>query len=190
MELEPGGRDLEVNKLNVYRYVQLVKQFTYGDYLNQIRARFMDGFSTIFQPGVIHMLNAQEFQRMVIGDEVTITMEELKSSVEISHGYTAGSEQIGMLFEIIVELSNDDRSLFVKFVTGAERLPIGGLAALQPRLTVARRVGEDGEVPDATLPSVMTCTNYLKLPPYSGKAVMHEKLLVAIREGQEGFLLT
>jgi E3 ubiquitin-protein ligase TRIP12 len=95
-----------------------------------------------------------------------------------------------MLFDIIVHFSNANRSLFVKFVTGAERLPIGGLTALQPRLTIARRVCEKGEEPDSALPSVMTCTHYLKLPPYSTKEVMREKLLLAIHEAQEGFLLT
>jgi len=35
------------------------------------------------------------------------------------------------------------------------------------------------------LPSVMTCFNYLKLPDYSTKEVLKEKLLLAINEGAE-----
>mgnify|MGYP001126272442 FL=1 len=35
------------------------------------------------------------------------------------------------------------------------------------------------------LPSVMTCFNYLKLPDYSTKAVLKDKLLLAINEGAE-----
>jgi E3 ubiquitin-protein ligase TRIP12 len=176
--------------MNDYKYVQLVKEFTYGKHLDPIRRRFLDGFSTVFQTGVLHILNANEFRRMVIGEEVMITMDELLASVEISHGYTQNSEQIKMLFEIVAEFSNAERSLFVKFITGAERLPIGGLGALQPRLTVARRINEAGDNSDEALPSVMTYTNYLKLPAYSSKRIMREKLLLAIHEGQEGFLLT
>lgn len=83
-------------------------------------------------------------------------------------------------------------------MTGSPRLPPGGLAALQPRLTVVRKLsaagaadtagtsvpaslpslGVSGSVPaagrtlaDGDLPSVMTCVNYLKLPPYSSKEV-------------------
>lgn len=43
---------------------------------------------------------------------------------------------------------------------------------------------------DGDLPSVMTCANYLKLPPYSGKAIMEARLLFAIREGQGSFDLS
>ncbi len=43
---------------------------------------------------------------------------------------------------------------------------------------------------DGDLPSVMTCANYLKLPPYSSKAVMQARLLFAIREGQGSFDLS
>ena len=43
---------------------------------------------------------------------------------------------------------------------------------------------------DSYLPSVMTCANYIKLPPYSSKAVMQERVLFAIREGQCSFDLS
>uniref|UniRef100_A0A0E0DSM4 HECT-type E3 ubiquitin transferase n=1 Tax=Oryza meridionalis TaxID=40149 RepID=A0A0E0DSM4_9ORYZ len=43
---------------------------------------------------------------------------------------------------------------------------------------------------DDDLPSVMTCANYLKLPPYSSKDKMREKLLYAITEGQGSFHLS
>ncbi|XLU27949.1 hypothetical protein S245_064015, partial [Arachis hypogaea] len=39
------------------------------------------------------------------------------------------------------------------------------------------------ESADNDLPSVMTCANYLKLPPYSTKEIMSNKLLYAINEG-------
>ena len=40
------------------------------------------------------------------------------------------------------------------------------------------------------LPSVMTCANYVKLPPYTSQAVMREKLMYAMREGQHSFNLS
>lgn len=43
---------------------------------------------------------------------------------------------------------------------------------------------------DGDLPSVMTCANYVKLPAYSSQAVMRERLLFAIREGQNSFDLS
>eukprot|EP00243_Klebsormidium_subtile_P009512 TRINITY_DN4787_c0_g2_i1.p1 TRINITY_DN4787_c0_g2~~TRINITY_DN4787_c0_g2_i1.p1 ORF type:complete len:120 (-),score=32.58 TRINITY_DN4787_c0_g2_i1:350-679(-) len=107
------------------------------------------------------------------------------------------------------ELTPDEQRSFLRFVTGAPRLPPGGLSALTPRLTIVRK-HPSGGTPSATLgstppgsalapgttladgdlPSVMTCANYLKLPPYSCKAVMKDRLLYAIKEGQGSFDLS
>jgi len=43
---------------------------------------------------------------------------------------------------------------------------------------------------DNDLPSVMTCANYFKLPPYSSKEILKDRLLFAIREGQGSFDLS
>lgn len=50
--------------------------------------------------------------------------------------------------------------------------------------------GSTSTLSDGDLPSVMTCANYVKLPPYSSKAVMRERVLFAIREGQGSFDLS
>jgi E3 ubiquitin-protein ligase TRIP12 len=119
------------------------------------------------------------------------------------------------LLEVLCELDPGDQRRFLRFVTGCPRLPPGGVAALQPRLTVVRKHpsalaytsgggGGDGSglgvgtpdfsegtsLADGDLPSVMTCANYIKLPPYSSKAVMRDRLLLAIREGQGSFDLS
>ena len=51
-------------------------------------------------------------------------------------------------------------------------------------------LGRQLSTADGDLPSVMTCANYIKLPPYSTKATMHARLLYAIREGQGSFDLS
>lgn len=43
---------------------------------------------------------------------------------------------------------------------------------------------------DNDLVSVMTCANYIKLPPYSCKNVLVDRLMYAIREGQCSFDLS
>jgi E3 ubiquitin-protein ligase TRIP12 len=185
MELRPNGADVEVDETNVQNYISKIKEFTIGSHLNMVKQRFIDGFSTIFQTGIWHVLNANEFRRMITGEDIELTMSDLVNYVEISHGYSEKSKQIQMLFELIVELTNDEKRMFLKFITGSERLPIGGLSALQPRLSVARRSGDEN-----SLPSVMTCMHYLKLPGYDSKEIMRAKILTAISECQESFLFT
>ena len=78
------------------------------------------------------------------------------------------------------------------------------------RLTVVRKVSQSdgGTTPDGAsgrslqhqasfsfaadgdLPSVMTCANYIKLPPYSSKETACDRILFAIREGQNSFDLS
>lgn len=190
IELIENGQKIEVTIENVDEYVKLVEDFICGDKLQFIKERFCSGFSTVFQGGLWNLFEAREWRRLVSGEDVQLTLKDLNKYVEISHGYEKDSPQISMLFEVLTEFDNDQKSLFVKFITGSERLPIGGLASLQPKLAIAKRIDESVQNPDDSLPSVMTCTNYFKLPPYSSKVTMKEKILKAITEGQGAFLLT
>ena len=51
-------------------------------------------------------------------------------------------------------------------------------------------LAKQGSIVDGDLPSVMTCANYIKLPPYSSKKIMQARILYAIREGQGSFDLS
>lgn len=65
-----------------------------------------------------------------------------------------------------------------------------GFRGLNPPLTVVRKPHEAPLTADDYLPSVMTCVNYLKLPEYSSKAAMKEKLRIAMVEGVGSFHLS
>ena len=118
--------------------------------------------------------------------EVSIIVEHLK----FDHGYTRSSRAIGFLLDVICDFDDATLATFLKFVTGSPRLPVGGLARLSPRLTIVKKAPEQGISPDAYLPSVMTCANYVKLPDYSSKAIMKERITTAIYEGQGAFYLS
>ena len=57
-------------------------------------------------------------------------------------------------------------------------------------ITPSPTLSSSSDTHDSYLPSVMTCANYLKLPRYSSKAVMKERLEYAIREGSGSFHLS
>ena len=67
-------------------------------------------------------------------------------------------------------------------------MDIVGFKSLKPPLTIVPKTR--GPEADAELPSVMTCQNYFKLPEYSSKQILTEKLLLAMKEGQGSFLLS
>ncbi|KAH0790487.1 E3 ubiquitin-protein ligase UPL4-like isoform X5 [Histomonas meleagridis] len=188
LELIPGGKDIEITKENFPEYVEAVKKKTTE--LTEIMNQFKNGLSKVFQIEAFNLFTEDEICNLIEGEIVRITEKELIENVEISHGYSQNSPQIKMLFDTIAEMNNDQQSMLIKFITGCNRLPIGGLKALNPKLVIAKRVTDDNQNPDDTLPSVMTCSNYFKMPEYSNRETLKERLLYAINEGQGTFLLT
>ncbi|KAL6957925.1 HECT-type E3 ubiquitin transferase, partial [Sarracenia purpurea var. burkii] len=83
--------------------------------------------------------------------------ETLVDHIKFDHGYTAKSPAIVNLLEIMGEFTPEQQRAFCQFVTGAPQLPPGGLAVLNPKLTIVR------------------------------KEIMWKKLLFAISEGQGSF---
>ena len=57
----------------------------------------------------------------------------------------AWSQQVQQLIEVLCSLDRKDQRLFMRFITGSPRLPLGGFAALRPRLQVVRAVPPAGE---------------------------------------------
>ena len=118
-------------------------------------------------------------------------LEELREHTVADHGYTVDSAAVQFFFRTLLELTSDHRRQLLSFATGCPRLPVGGLAALSPKLTIVRSVLESDDCdPDDYLPSVMTCANYIKLPNYSSTKVLKEQLLKAIVDGQGSFDLS
>jgi len=57
-------------------------------------------------------------------------------------GFESSLQRVGVmqLLDIMSELTPDEQRAFLRFVTGAPRLPPGGLAAVNPKLTIVRKV--------------------------------------------------
>jgi E3 ubiquitin-protein ligase TRIP12 len=186
LEMRPG----EVTTMeNFGEYAALVKEYTCGGKLRQVAKAWKSGFSAVIPWSAMAVFTEREICAILRGNLAPFTLESLYRNIEIAHGYNSESPTVKMLFDTIVEFSSEERALFLKFVTGCKALPVGGLDALAPKLTVALRVVE-GESPDMSFPSVMTCANYLKLPEYSSQEILREKLIFAIYECQNCFELT
>ena len=83
------------------------------------------------------------------------------------------------LWQVVGELTQEEKKLFLKFFTGSDRAPIGGLANLR---VIIQRDGADS----TKLPTSHTCFNTLLLPSYRSKEKLTERLELAILNA-EGF---
>eukprot|EP01018_Ginkgo_biloba_P024668 Gb_07122 [translate_table: standard] len=209
--LKPGGNSIMVDINSLEEYVSLVVDATVKTGIMPQMEAFREGFNQMGQCQLCHIccmvfplaflqiFSENELETLLCGGCDLWAAQTLADHIKFDHGYTFNSPPIINLLEIMREFSPEQRRAFLRFVTGAPRLPPGGLASLNPKLTIVRKhpsgangiiKGAAAQAADADLPSVMTCANYLKLPPYSCKEVMRDRLLYAITEGQGSFDLS
>eukprot|EP00245_Coleochaete_scutata_P015662 TRINITY_DN706_c0_g1_i1.p1 TRINITY_DN706_c0_g1~~TRINITY_DN706_c0_g1_i1.p1 ORF type:complete len:1941 (-),score=419.45 TRINITY_DN706_c0_g1_i1:667-6414(-) len=208
--LKEEGANVTVTLENLEEYVQLVVNATVKEGIQAQLDAFRAGFNQVFSLSSLQLFTEDELDALLCGRKELWTADMLGEHIKFDHGYTAGSPVIRNLLEVMGDFNPEEQRSFLRFVTGAPRLPPGGLSALYPKLTIVRKhptggtgVALTGTTPpgaasslggttlaDGDLPSVMTCANYLKLPPYSCKEIMRERLLYAIQEGQGSFDLS
>jgi E3 ubiquitin-protein ligase TRIP12 len=192
IELMLNGSEKQVRAQDLKLFVALSVDFLLRKGIQSQVSAFLKGFNAISDSAALQLFHAEELEQLLCDTEATLwdaEGRELCQHIVCDHGYTPESRAIGDLIAILCRLSPEEQRLFVRFVTGSNRLPLGGLAKLQPKLTVVRKLGA-AEENDGLLPSASTCTNYLKLPEYSSRDVMRERLLYCIREGQYSFHLS
>ncbi|KAG6821487.1 hypothetical protein H0H93_010211 [Arthromyces matolae] len=183
IELKPGGRDIAVTSDNVEEYISAVLDAILGSGAMVQAKAFRDGFSKVFPVTDLQAFSADELVMLFGNSEEDWSAETLTEAVKADHGFNVESRAIHDLIEIISAFDSSSRRAFLQFITGSPKLPIGGFRGLNPPMTVVRKPHETPLTADDYLPSVMTCVNYLKLPEYSSKVVMAEKLRIAIQEG-------
>ncbi|XP_040838793.1 E3 ubiquitin-protein ligase TRIP12 isoform X9 [Ochotona curzoniae] len=191
IELKKGGKDIPVTIHNLEEYLRLVIFWALNEGVSRQFDSFRDGFESVFPLSHLQYFYPEELDQLLCGSKAdTWDAKTLMECCRPDHGYTHDSRAVKFLFEILSSFDNEQQRLFLQFVTGSPRLPVGGFRSLNPPLTIVRKTFESTENPDDFLPSVMTCVNYLKLPDYSSIEIMRDKLLIAAREGQQSFHLS
>lgn len=82
-------------------------------------------------------------------------------------------------WNVVESLSDDQKRKFLLFVTGSDRVPVGGMGDMNFKIT-------RGPNRSDYLPEAHTCFNQLVLPQYSDHYRLKEKLVTAILNS-EGF---
>lgn len=133
------------------------------------------GMYQVIKADLFSIFCAPELQILISGTN-SMSLKDLKGYTRYI-GYGIYDRNIIRLWSVLEELSAADSALFLKFVTSCERPPSLGFASLQPPFTVQMVVCDT----DLRLPTASTCFNTLKLPSYSSKEVLKERLLTSIR---------
>ncbi|KAJ3355744.1 hypothetical protein HDU83_002749 [Entophlyctis luteolus] len=157
VELIPGGSAIPVTNENKIRYIYVMANYK----LN----------SRISKP-------CTELQFLVGGATVPIDLEDLRGNIKYNGDFHEQHFTIRLFWETVYEFDEKERRLLVKFVTSCERPPLLGFAELNPLFCI-HPSGTDED----RLPTASTCINMLKLPEYTTKTALKQKLLYAINAG-------
>ena len=181
VELVPNGESIDVTNSNKMRYIHLVAKHHMSDRIRMQSEAFTRGLADVIEPSWIRLFNEQELQVLISGaTNGMLDLVDLKKNTRYAGGYTTFDRSVSNFWACLESFSAKDQRAFVKFVTSCERAPSLGFSALDPPFTIQRvGISSDAE----KLPSASTCFNVLKLPNYSSKKVMKEKLLMSINSG-------
>jgi E3 ubiquitin-protein ligase HUWE1 len=186
VELIPNGAQIMVTDDNKHDYVRLIAhhRMTAGIF-PQIDS-FLAGFYELVPPELICIFSPTELELLICGLP-DVNIDELQMHTEY-HQYRSTDPAIQWFWEALRSFNREERALFLQFVTGTSKVPLGGFAHLQgmrgsQKFTIHKLIRSES----GTLPCAHTCYNQLDLPEYSTAEEMREKLLLAITEGSEGF---
>uniref|UniRef100_A0A8C5LRJ3 Ubiquitin-protein ligase E3B n=1 Tax=Leptobrachium leishanense TaxID=445787 RepID=A0A8C5LRJ3_9ANUR len=199
-ELVPGGKSISVTNENKISYIHLMAHFRMHTQIKNQTAALISGFRSIIRPEWIRMFSAPELQRLISGDNAEIDLDDLKKHTVYYGGFHGSHRVIVWLWDILAnDFSSDEKAMFLKFITSCSRPPLLGFAYLKPPFSIrCVEVSDDQDTgdtlgsvlrgfftirkrePGGRLPTSSTCFNLLKLPNYSKKGILREKLRYAI----------
>uniref|UniRef100_A0AAR2ISS3 HECT domain containing 3 n=1 Tax=Pygocentrus nattereri TaxID=42514 RepID=A0AAR2ISS3_PYGNA len=166
VELIPGGGSVVVRYEDRMEFVRLVQKARLEESREQIAA-IQAGLLKVVPQAVLDLLAWQEVEKKVCGDP-EITVEALKRLTRYED-LEPTDIRVQYLWEALTNFTNEDRSRFLRFVTGRSRLPA-------PIYIFPDKQGS--ETTDA-LPQSSTCSSTLYLPKYPSAKVCEEKLRYA-----------
>ncbi|MCI4375021.1 hypothetical protein PGIGA_G00104220 [Pangasianodon gigas] len=174
-EVQLSSKHSHISLENRAEYVRLAINYRLHEFDEQVAA-VREGMARVVPVPLLSLFTGYELETMVCGSP-DIPLHLLKS-VATYKGVEPTAPLIQWFWEVMESFSNTERSLFLRFVWGRTRLP-RTIADFRGRDFVVQ-VLDKYNPPDHFLPESYTCFFLLKLPRYSCKLVLEEKLKYAI----------
>ncbi|XP_043542936.1 probable E3 ubiquitin-protein ligase HERC1 isoform X3 [Chiloscyllium plagiosum] len=168
----PGGSSIPLTFGNRKEYVERAIEYRLHE-LDQQVAAIRQGMSAIVPVPLLSLLTERQLEQLVCGmPEVNVdTLKKVVRYRDIAENH----QLLNWLWQTLQEFSNEERVLFLRFVSGRSRLPANPADITQKFQIIKVDRPVDG------LPTAQTCFFQLRLPPYSSQEVMAERLRYAIQ---------
>ncbi|KAL1490432.1 hypothetical protein ABEB36_013127 [Hypothenemus hampei] len=184
-EIMPNGKDTDVTSANVYDYVRKYAKYRMIKVQEKAIESIRAGVFDVLPEDSLDGLTAEDLRLLLNG------VGDINVSVLIS--YTSFNDESGesserlvkfkrWLWSIVEKMTHLERQDLVYFWTGSPALPASE-DGFQPMPSVTIRPADD-----AHLPTANTCISRLYIPLYSSRSVLRQKLLLAIKIKNFGFV--
>uniref|UniRef100_A0A8C2PGT6 Probable E3 ubiquitin-protein ligase HECTD2 n=1 Tax=Capra hircus TaxID=9925 RepID=A0A8C2PGT6_CAPHI len=134
-------------------------------------------FDHHFSSFLMQLLRPEEVEILVCGSP-ELDMHALQRSTQYD-GYAKTDLTIRYFWDVVLGFPLDLQKKLLHFTTGSDRVPVGGMADLNFKIS-------KNETSTNWLPVAHTCFNQLCLPPYKSKKDLKQKLIIGI-SNSEGF---
>ncbi|XP_042336520.1 E3 ubiquitin-protein ligase HACE1 isoform X3 [Sceloporus undulatus] len=186
--LKPGGASILVTQENKAEYVQLVTELRMTRAIQPQINAFLQGFHMFIPPSLIQLFDEYELELLLSGMP-EIDVSDWTKNTEYTSGYEKDDPVIQWFWEVVEELTQEERVLLLQFVTGSSRVPHGGFAHIMGGSGLQNFTIAAVPYTPNLLPTSSTCINMLKLPEYPNKETLKDRLLVALHCGSYGYTM-
>ena len=159
-ELKQDGDDILLDNTNINEYLLLLYDSIFCSGIKSIVLAFKEGFEKVFPIKALKCFTSNELEEIICGStsDANWSLSTLDNYIITNHGYNKSSEIYNYLIKFMMSLNSSEKKVFILFITGCPRLPIGGLKNLNPKLTIVKKQADNTKNynPDNYLPTVMT----------------------------------
>uniref|UniRef100_A0A8C6RH58 E3 ubiquitin-protein ligase HACE1 n=1 Tax=Nannospalax galili TaxID=1026970 RepID=A0A8C6RH58_NANGA len=186
--LKPGGGSILVTQSNKAEYVQLVTELRMTRAIQPQINAFLQGFHMFIPPSLIQLFDEYELELLLSGMP-EIDVNDWMKNTEYTSGYEREDPVIQWFWEVVEDITQEERVLLLQFVTGSSRVPHGGFANIMGGSGLQNFTIAAVPYTPNLLPTSSTCINMLKLPEYPCKEILKDRLLVALHCGSYGYTM-
>ncbi|UIZ29691.1 hypothetical protein KXD40_002911 [Peronospora effusa] len=177
--LVPNGEKMSVTLANRELYVQLVENTRLTESSQQLAA-LKDGLASVLPMELSPLFTPRELEVLICGRR-EVDVDLLQQCTEYSEGADETMPHVQHFWEVLREMTSEERTSFLRFVWARSRMPNSAKDfPMNFKLQAAHDPGAVGH-PDQYLPHAQTCFFALRLPTYTSKEVLRTKLLYAIQ---------
>ena len=176
VDLVENGQNKKVTFQNLPEYINLYKKFLLTEYDNQISIIHSGLFgllSKLAQKNFMFLITPQDLEEFITG-EPKLDLQLLREKT-IYDSYEPNSKLIQDFWKVLESFTEEERSLYLKFVSGRSRLPDARSINFFHKIQKLNKRNPDDYMPVST-----TCYFTISLPNYSSYEILRDKLRYAI----------